>query len=263
MTLPKNPPRGFFQSGEPWVAPAATRGGLSLAEAEAKARDDAIGKTHARCTVCAHVERHKIEALRVGGAGLEELATRFGVHKDSLWRHMKNHVSPETKVSYLAGPSKLNELANLAADENKGLLEYLGILRSILFGQLDRSAQRDKPYEVSLVGGKVLDTLREIGRLTGEVSAFTSQTLNITTNNSAVVMNSPFVAELQAELLQTLAPFPEARQAVISMFVRLDDRHRQPEMKLVEHEPISRSEAIRAGHAAKRERMNGAGEVGP
>ena len=98
-----------------------------------------------------------------------------------------------------------------------------------------------------------MDTLREIGRLTGELSAFTSQSINVV-NNQTLVMNSPIVTELQAELLQTLAPYEDARAAVIAMFVRLDERHRGSDMKLIEAAPISRSDAIKAGQAAKRER---------
>jgi hypothetical protein len=95
------------------------------------------------------------------------------------------------------------------------------------------SAQLNKPYEVERIGGRVLDTLKEIGRLTGELSAFTSQSINVV-NSQTIVMNSPIVAELQAELLQTLAPYQDARAAVIAMFVRLDERHRNPDLKLIE-----------------------------
>jgi hypothetical protein len=206
-----------------------------------------------RCQVCHSPERYRIEMLHVGGRGIDDLAKEFGVHRDAIWRHMTNHVTQETKVSYLAGPIKLGELANLAASENKSVIEYLAILRSILFGQLDRSAQQNKPYEVERIGGRTLDVLREIGRLTGELSSFASQNINVV-NNQTLIMNSPIVAELQTELLQTLAPYDDARRAVVAMFVRLDERHRGSDMKLIEAEPISRSDAIKAGQAAKRER---------
>ena len=233
---------GHFQNGTPYVETPATR----LAKAQR-------GRRGPRCQVCEHPDRARIEFAKVSGRGLDEVAKEFGVHRDSLWRHMLKHVSEETKVGYLAGPVKLAELANLAASENKSLLEYLSILRSILFGQLDRSAQRNKPFEVERISGRALDTLREIGRLTGELSAFTSQSINVV-NNQTLVMSSPIVTELQAELLQTLAPYQDARAAVIAMFVRLDERHRGSDMKLIEAGPISRSDAIKAGQAAKRER---------
>jgi len=136
---------------------------------------------------------------------------------------MSNHVSSETKVSYLAGPAKVQDLVNLAADENKGLLEYLSVIRSILVGQLDRSAQRDKPYEVERVAGRVLDVLKEIGRLTGEVQAYASQTFNI--QNNFNVLNTPEFIDLQTGLLQLCAAHPEARPDVIALFRKLSEKH--------------------------------------
>lgn len=240
---------GHFQNGSPYPESAAAR----LAKAQR-------GRRGPHCQVCNHPDRARIEFAKISGRGLHEVANEFGVHKDSLWRHMRMHVTEQTKIGYLAGPVKLAELANLAASENKSLIEYLSILRSVLFGQLDRSAQRNKPFEVERISGRALDTLREIGRLTGELSAFTSQNINVV-NNQTLVMNSPIVTELQAALLETLAPYEEARRAVIAMFVRLDERHRGSDMpqapsgmKLIEAGPISRSDAIKAGQAAKRER---------
>jgi hypothetical protein len=214
---------GYFKNGTPWVGTAAD---CDIEVASEKAdRIAPVQKRHRNCQICNHEHRAVIEATKVSGAGLDAVAKRFGVHRDALWRHMQRHVSEETRISYLAGPAKLQELANLAADENKSLIEYLGILRSVLFGQLDRSAQLNKPYEVERVGGRALEVLREIGRLTGEVSAFSANNLTVINNNSAVIMNSPLVAEMQTELLTALQPFPEARAAVISAFVRLDERH--------------------------------------
>jgi hypothetical protein len=217
---PAESPRGVFQNGTPWVESAATR-------------DAVIDKRHPRCQVCVHKDRYRIECAKVAGRGLDDIAKEFGIHRDSLWRHMQRHVSTETKIGYLAGPAKLSELANLAADENKSLIEYLAIVRSIIFGQLDRSAQRDKPYEVERLSGRAVEVLQAIGKVTGELSAFTSQNISVT-NNTAIMMNSPVMAELQANLMTALAPYPDARRDVIAMFVRLDDKHNQPAMQLIE-----------------------------
>jgi hypothetical protein len=213
---PAESPRGFFQNGTPWVESAATR-------------DAVIDKRHPRCQVCGHKDRYRIECAKVAGRGLDDVAKEFNIHRDALWRHMQRHVAPETKIGYLAGPAKLSELANLAADENKSLIEYLAIVRSIIFGQLDRSAQRDKPYEVERLSGRAVEVLQAIGKITGELSAFTSQNISVT-NNTAIVMNSPVMAELQANLMTALAPFPDARKAVISLFLRLDEKHGHPEL---------------------------------
>lgn len=217
---PAESPRGVFQNGMPWVESDVTR-------------DAVIDKRHPRCQVCVHNDRYRIECAKVAGRGLDDVAKEFNIHRDALWRHMQRHVTPETKIGYLAGPAKLSELANLAADENKSLIEYLAIVRSIIFGQLDRSAQRDKPYEVERLSGRAVEVLQAIGKVTGELSAFTSQNISVT-NNTAIVMNSPVIAELQANLMAALAPFPDARKAVISLFLRLDEKHGQPDMKLIE-----------------------------
>src|SRR6202047_775055 len=194
---PAESPRGVFQNGTPWVESNATR-------------DAVIDKRHPRCQVCVHKDRYRIECAKVAGRGLDDVAKEFGIHRDSLWRHMLRHVSPETKIGYLAGPAKLSELANLAADENKSLIEYLAIVRSIVFGQLDRSAQRDKPYEVERLSGRAAELLQAIGKVTGELSAFTSQNINITNNNVAILNSAPFI-DLQAGLLQICGRHPEAR----------------------------------------------------
>lgn len=47
-------------------------------------------------------------------------------------------------------------------------------------------------------------------------------------------MSSPVIAELQTELLQALAPYSDARKAVIEMFIRLDERHAAPQLKMIE-----------------------------
>jgi hypothetical protein len=68
-------------------------------------------------------------------------------------------------------------------------------------------------------------------------------------------MNSQPFVELQAGLLEVCQKHPDARGDIVDLFRRLDAKHAAPDnMKLIEAEPISRSEAIKRGQAAKRER---------
>jgi hypothetical protein len=85
-----------------------------------------------------------------------------------------------------------------------------------------------------VLAGRLTEVLREIGRASGELGSMAAN--NITINNTTI-MNSPVFATLQANLLQALAPFPEARAAVVAALQRMD----QPatEMKVIEHVPIS------------------------
>jgi hypothetical protein len=222
---PAESPRGVFQNGTPWVESVATR-------------DAVIDKRHPRCQVCAHPERHRIECVKVAGRGLDDVAKEFNIHRDALWRHMQRHVSVETKISYLAGPAKLSELANLAALESKSLLEYLGIVRSIVFGQLDRSAQRDKPYEVERLSGRAVEVLQAIGRITGELSSFTSQNINITNNSVAILNSAPFM-DLQAGLLQICGRHPGARSDIVALFRQLDEKHAAPAARMIEGKALA------------------------
>jgi hypothetical protein len=76
-----------------------------------------------KCSVCHHQEKTRIELLSVGRASLAALADKFNVSKDSIYRHLRNHVTKDRKGELLAGPAKVEELANKAADESRSLLE--------------------------------------------------------------------------------------------------------------------------------------------
>src|SRR5262245_54075418 len=89
-----------------------------------------------QCRVCRHEERWRIELLRAGGASLDSLAAKFGLTRDSLWRHWKNHVTDEAKASYLCGPVDIERLAEKAALEGDSVLDYLRMCRSTLVAQM-------------------------------------------------------------------------------------------------------------------------------
>jgi hypothetical protein len=46
----------------------------------------------ARCQVCSSPHREEIEAARRTGASLDNLADRFGINRNSIWRHDKDHL---------------------------------------------------------------------------------------------------------------------------------------------------------------------------
>ncbi|SFK28786.1 hypothetical protein [Methylocapsa palsarum] len=230
----KQNPRGHFKSGEPYFEHAAEK-----REREAKAF-----KPRVRCGVCHHHERVRIEALRTAGVSLDKLAEQFGFHRDAIWRHCENHVSDEAKVGYLLGPAKIADLANAAADESRTVLDYLTITRSIVMNALDRSAQANKPYEVDRLSGRMIETMREIGRITGEVRDFAATTINIQ-NNTQILNSQPFM-ELQTGLLKVCARHPEARADIISLFHDLDARHSSNDAKTIQAKALKAAEVIPA-----------------
>jgi hypothetical protein len=232
--LHSEPPRGHFKNGSPYVETATTR----------QAR---VGR--GRCQVCKHPERIRIEALHVGGVTLDALAAEFGCQRDAIHRHCKFHVSKIAKINYLAGPTQIATLAQAAARENKSILEYLSVIRSILMAQLVKQAEKGNALTAGRISGYLTTVLQTLGKITGEISGLASATLTINNNSLHVLNSQPFV-ELQAGLLDVCTRHPEARADIVDLFRRLDAKHAAPaapDMKLIEAEPVSRErEALHA-----------------
>jgi hypothetical protein len=145
------------------------------------------------CKVCKHPDRARIEALRAGGAGLRVIAEQFGLNKDNIHYHFAHHVSRQRRAVLLAGPLKVDELLNAAAEESRSVLEYLKIARGVIFNQFLTAAEAGDRNSVSTVGGRLIDVLRELGRLTGELREVSGLTINQNTIN---VFGSPEFAAL-------------------------------------------------------------------
>ena len=195
-----------------------------------------------RCAVCKHPERPRIEALHCAGASLDKLSEKFGLHRDSIWRHMLRHVSDDRKAGYLIGAGKIAKLAEVAAEESESLIDYYSILRSALFYQLDRLAAKDDHAGVVAIAARLTDVLKEIGRVTGQVSTIASSTIINVQNNYAILNSQPF-AELQSGLVEICAAHPEARADILALFRRLDEKYSSAPM------PPRMIEARGAAHA--------------
>lgn len=173
------------------------------------------------CAVCKHRERYRVELLLSGGASLRSVAKRFGVAYHTTRRHWLQHVSAERRASLIAGPIKLSELADRAADENGSLLDHFIILRNTLYRRLDACDEAGDSAQVSSLSGRIIEVLREMGRLTGDLSR---SGVNITNN----IFISPQFAELQAALIEALGRHPDARTDVIRAFRALEARSSPP-----------------------------------
>ncbi|HEY1749583.1 MAG TPA: hypothetical protein VGG11_22840 [Xanthobacteraceae bacterium] len=173
------------------------------------------------CAVCKHRERHRLELLLSGGASLRSVAKRFGVAYHTTRRHWLNHVSAERRTALIAGPTKLSELADRAAEEGGSLLDHFIILRNTLYRRLDACDEAGDSGQVASLSGRIIEVLREMGRLTGDLSR---TGVNITNN----IFISPQFAELQAALIEALGRHPEARVDVIRAFRALEARAALP-----------------------------------
>jgi hypothetical protein len=171
------------------------------------------------CSVCAHPDKWRIELLRAGGASAEALSEKFGPSKDAILRHWHNHVSADAKASYLAGPAQMETLHAKAAAEGESVLDYLRIVRTSLMASMAACAEAGDTRGVAMVAGPLISALEKIGKVTGEISQIAS---SLTINNNVAIINSPEFARIQAAQLTALAPFPEARAAVVAAWRKLD-----------------------------------------
>ena len=191
--------------------------------------------TAKRCTVCSHPDRVLIEQTRIAGASLDTISAKYGVSRDAIWRHMGKHVSEDLRAEYLAAvPMKY--LAAKAAVEGVSVLEYFSIIRGVLMTQFQLANSVNDRNAVSTLAGRLTETLRAIANITGEMGSMAANSITI---NNVSIMNSPVFANLQANLLQALAPFPDARAAVVSRLRQMDEQEVPaiPDMKVIDHVP--------------------------
>jgi hypothetical protein len=179
-----------------------------------------------KCMVCQHPDRWRIELLKAGGASLRSLAAKFDVSLDAVDRHWHKHVSAEMKASYLLGPVQLQELAAKAAEQGVSVLDHLHAVRTVMMGHLASVTEAGDSRTAAIVAGRLTTLLETIARISGELGDLAKSTTYHITNNVAV-MQQPEFARVQASLLRALAPFPDARAAVV-VALRDHDAGRAP-----------------------------------
>ncbi|MGZ9117008.1 MAG: hypothetical protein ACXW3V_08715 [Methylocystis sp.] len=145
-------------------------------------------------------------------------------------------MTDEHRASYLVGPGRIAELQLLAAEENGSILDYLGILRSTLVAQLDKLAAANDHYGVAMMSRPLLDTLKALGKVTGEINTLASSTIINVQANTTILNSAPF-ADLQSGLLRVCAAHPEARADVVALFRQLDEKYAPAPAKLIEARP--------------------------
>jgi hypothetical protein len=171
------------------------------------------------CKVCGHADRVRIELALPSGISDRRLAAEFpGLSRDSIRRHWQNHVSPVRRAELIGGPERLADLAARAAAEGRSLLDYVSVLCSELMALFLHTKEHGSPYDTASVAGRLTAAIDLRARLTGELRA-AGVTVNVANSMNAgpmVVLNDPQIIKMQSAIIRSLAPFPEARGAVIA-----------------------------------------------
>lgn len=160
--------------------------------------------------------------LRAAGGGLDALAKKFSVSRDSLHRHWHQHVPVEVRAAYLAGPGDLASFAAKAAEEGDGVLDYLRICRGVLTAQIAAATEAGDHRTAAYVADKLRLLLETVAKVTGELGSMASVTINNTTN-VAILSEHPAFLRMQATILRALVEHPEARAAVVTALRSLDE----------------------------------------
>ncbi|WP_243092849.1 hypothetical protein [Thermus hydrothermalis] len=149
-----------------------------------------------RCTICTHPQREEIDRALVEGESFRNIAERFGVSLGALHRH-REHVQDDVQraveakavqvgVSVLDRIRELNREARALLDEARSKGRYAAAVQAI---------------------GAATRLLELEAKLLGELDERPSV--------QVALVASPEWARLRAVVLEALAPYPEARAALV------------------------------------------------
>jgi hypothetical protein len=176
-----------------------------------------MAKRGPRCSVCSHRELAQIDTALARGVSAPAIARRFKLGTDSVYRHSRAHLPPQLRAALLAGPDLEGvDLDKLKETESQSLLGNLVALRHRLFAALDCAEEFNDAGMLTRVSSQLHANLELTGKLLGDLG------IGSTTNVNVLIM--PQYVELRVALVQALAAFPEARQAVAQVLHQLESK---------------------------------------
>lgn len=150
------------------------------------------------CTICTHPQREAIDrALAAGTESNVAIAAKFGVTERSLRRHAETHL-PKALVKAQEA-REVAQADDLLAQVKRLQIVTMNILRIAYDAQDLRTALQ--------AVGQARQNLELVGRIVGELEAERVQV--------AVLVQSPDWQRVRGMILDALAPYPDARLAVV------------------------------------------------
>lgn len=164
------------------------------------------------CRTCASAHRAQVELGLAHRVPVRTLGRKFGLTKESLYRHRKNHMPPQLMAALMkAGKPTDVDLEALKHAESEGLLQHLVVQRAHLYRLADQAEQLGDLRAVAQLHGRLSENLTLTAKLLGELRT-ASQTVI-----QNVLLTPEYVA-LRSALINALRPFPDARQAITKVF---------------------------------------------
>jgi hypothetical protein len=173
-------------------------------------------KKGVKCSVCGHRELQAINLALARGVSVTALVRRYKLGPDSIYRHRNKHLPATVRAKLLCGPDVEIDLDKLKESESQSLLANLVALRHRLFAALDTAEEYNDAGMLTRVSSQLHANLELTGKLLGDLG------VGSTTNVNVLVL--PAYVELRVALVQALASFPEARQAVAAVLHGLESK---------------------------------------
>jgi hypothetical protein len=159
----------------------------------------------------------RIELMLAQGASGRAVSRKFKVPYHALLRHWDRHVGDERKASLVIGPVQRQELAARVAEESESVIDHFKAIRAGLYQLYSAALEAGDGTTGAMLAGRLIECSNSMARLTGQLA--TSPLVQINQQN---IFMMPEFTEFQAKLVQVLRPYPDARNAVIAEFERLE-----------------------------------------
>jgi hypothetical protein len=184
-----------------------------------------------RCKLCGHVERVRIELqLAVGGASMNALARQYGVSRHALARHWAHHVSETRRSALVLGPVKQISLAAQLSEEAESVIDHYRAVRAGLYKLYDAAIDAGDRNGGALVAGRLLTCLDSMARHMAPYAPL------IQNNTQVNFYLEPEFASWQADLIRVLQRFPDALEAAITEFEKLEAAATSGRLPALEHQ---------------------------
>jgi hypothetical protein len=198
-----------------------------------------VSRPNGRCGVCGCAARVQIELLLAGGASQRAVSRKYRLSHHALSRHWAGHVSEERKANLVLGPVQRHALAARVAEESSSVIDQLRVVRAGLFQTYDAALTAGDRLSIASIAGRLHENMRIAGGITGELASSPLVQINNQTNN--ILINDPAFAAFQADLIRVLSRFPQARDAVLAEFERLEAV--PSDLPALEHQSDAETEA--------------------
>lgn len=151
------------------------------------------------CSACRHKQRGAIDEALARGESVRDIAGRFKLSKTAVDRHGRDHLTKALAKAEAAevvrADDLLSKIDGLEADANR----------------IRKAAEKSGDLRTALAGLREVTRIHElVARMQGEL-------------RDKIVVNLievPEYLQLRSALLQALAPYPDARAAVVNALAR-------------------------------------------